>query len=159
MIEEAYVREKKSLLPDANKIFDRVSSSKTNARVMDQMSKRVVVRAMVISCLRRINERKVEINWWQDTDLMDVFKHMYKADVLPLPIDPVERIRWIAFLCIRICEVDDFNYGSLLLPLDYLPDDQLDSLINSEYTKSIGAVVKKLRRDLKDMGWDKVFGW
>ncbi len=153
------MRKKKSALPNANKIFDRVSDRKTNAEVIDQMSKRVIVRVVVVSCLRRINTRSKESNWWQDSDLMTTFKNMYLAGVLPLPNDPVERIRWIALLCMRVCEVDKFDCGSLLLPLDYLPDDQLDDLPDSKPHESIRAAVEKLRNELRDEGWDKVFGW
>ncbi len=150
---------KKSALPDANEIFGKVSDRKTNAEVMDQMSKRKVVRNMVVSCLCRINTRKAECNWWQDTELMSLFKSMYYAGILPLPNDPVERLRWFAFLCMRACEVDGYDHGVLLLPLDYLPDDQLDDLPDSKPHESIRAAVEKLRSELRDEGWDKVFGW
>ncbi len=159
MTEEVVVRKKKSALPDANGIFDRVSDRMTNAEVIDHMSKRVIVRTMVVSCLIRINTRSKESNWWQDTDLMTLFKNMYFAGVLPLPNDPVKRIRWIAFLCKRACEVESYDCGVLLLPLDYLPDDQLDGLPDRKPQKSIRATVKKLRSELRDKGWDSVFGW
>lgn len=136
---------KKQTGPSANDLFGRVSGRKTNAEVIDQMSKRVIVRAVVVSCLIRINTRTEETNWWQDTDLMTTFKNMYLAGVLPLPNDPVERLRWIAFLCVRACEVDGYDHGVLLLPLDYLPDDQLDSLPDSKPHESIRTVIKNLR--------------
>lgn len=153
------MRKKKSLLPNANDIFSKVSDRKTNAEVIDQMSKRVIVRAVVVSCLIRINTRSEESNWWQDTDLMTTFKSMYLAGVLPLPNDSVERIRWIALLCMRACEIDGYDCGVLLLPLDYLPDDQLDDQLTGKPYELIRKTIIKLRNELRDKGWEAVFGW
>ncbi len=139
----------------ANVMFRRVSGRKSNSQIIDQMSKRVFLVEAVVSCLKRIESRDEGINWWQDSELMNVFGSMYKAGVLPLPVDPVERIRWIALLCIKTCEFDKFSYGNLLIPLDYLPDNLLDD----SYGISVLTSVKSLRKELKEKGWYHLFGW
>jgi hypothetical protein len=141
--------------PNPNNLFKRVDRRKSNSQIIDQMAKRAFLQSGVVACLARMGSRGAGTNWWQDKELMSVFENMYKAGVLTLPFDPVERIRWIAFLCIRACEYDGFAYGNLLIPLDYLPDDQL----NDSYGISVLEDVLKLRRSLRDVGWNRVFGW
>lgn len=148
-------RAKKPNQLNANKLFDRVSEERSNSAVISDMAKRVFLRKAVVTCLTRIGSRDEGMNWWQDKELMNIFENVYKAGVLPLPSDPVERIRWIAFLCMKTCEFDKFSYGNLLIPLDYLPDDQLDD----SYGVSVLTDTQNLREELKQKGWNAVFGW
>lgn len=149
------MRKRKSALPEANHLFDKVYGKKSNSAVISDLSKRVYLREAVVFCLTRIESRDEGINWWQDKELMSIFENLYKAGVLPLPADPVERIRWIAFLCMKTCEFDGFSYGNLLISLDYLPDEQLDD----SYGVSVLTDIQNLREELKQKGWNAVFGW
>ncbi len=138
-----------------NSSFARLSKDKTNARLISDLVKKVYLRKSIVACLARIEAEDTVVNWWQDKELLSVFKNMHQAGVLPLPSDPVERVRWVALICVRACELDKFKYGNLITPLDYLPDD----LIDDSYGVSTLIDIQNLREDLKNRGWNTVFGW
>lgn len=139
----------------ANSTFERLSTEVSNARLLSDQVKKIYLRKSVIVCLQRIGREGLGINWWQDTKLMSIFQRMYEAGVLPLPVDPVERIRWIALICARACEFDGLNCDELVNELDYLPTIGQCKDRNQDRVDRI----KEIRRILKQNGWKSVFGW
>ncbi len=139
----------------ANSNFARLSTRNTNAVILRDLVKMLFLRESVILCLKRIKKDDAGINWWQDVELMGVFKNMYQAGVLQLPFDAVERIRWIALICVSVCIREKFSFGNLISSLDYLPTIELDESANPDVTRQILEV----RDNLKNNGWEYVFKW
>lgn len=139
----------------ANSNFARLSARNTNAVILRDLVKKIYLRESVILYLKRIEKDDLGINWWQDSELMNVFKNMYQAGVLPLPFDAVERIRWIALICVSVCIWEEFSFGNLISSLDYLPTSDLDDSVNLDVARQI----LELRDNLKNNGWEYVFGW
>jgi hypothetical protein len=69
---------------------------------------------------------------------------------------PVERLRWIALLCVAMSNLEDFSCGNLVLPVDFLPDDML-VLYEDVYSVGVLEEVAKIRKQLEELGWKTVF--
>ena len=142
----------------AKKFFPVVVPGRENSEVIFDSVKIDLLRKSVVLALKRIETEDLGHCWWEDGELMKIFGDLYKAGVIFLPSDPVDRLRWIALLCIEICVVEEFSWGNVLVPMDYLPYDKFE-LFEDRYSINVFVEILKIRERLDGVGWHMVFGW
>ena len=138
--------------------FPVVVPGKENSEVMFEAVKLDLLRESVVLALKKIETEDLGHRWWEDSELMKIFGDLYKAGVIPLPVNPVDRLRWIALLCIEICVVEEFSWGNVLVPMDYIPYEKFE-LYEGRYSMSVFIEILKIRERLAGVGWQMVFGW
>jgi len=141
-----------------NTSFPKIVEDKTNAEVMAGLVGSVYFREVVVKHLERIENEDLGHFWWEDKVLMSFFEELFKAGVLLLPSDPVDRIRWIALACVEASNMEDFSCGNIIIPFDFLPVDMFEIFEADFGTKIMDAVIE-FRESLAKKGWKVVFGW
>lgn len=140
-----------------NDFFPLIVDGKGNGEVMDEAVAMLFLRESVVLCLSRIEKDDLGRFWWEDKELMKIFRDLYSAGVLPLPKDPVDRLRWIALVCVECCSEEGFAWGNIIIPLDFLPIEEFE-LFEDGYSQDMVEEVLALRKKLSELGWEKVFG-
>ena len=46
--------------------------------------------------------------WWKVKEIFSVFDELFTFGMILLPLDIIERIRWIALVCMAVCQMDEF---------------------------------------------------
>jgi hypothetical protein len=135
---------------NAEKWFRKIAPHKTNSEIVwdtigiDTLAKFVVKRLSIV-------ETEDKPFWWQDKELFRTFERGYSSGIIMLPMDVVERVRWIALMCVAICQKEGFSYGNVLIPPYYIPDEELYQF--DHYGASVLEEVQKFRRDVAEHGW------
>lgn len=145
------------MLSALNDFFPQIVQGKSNGEVMDDATDMLFLRESVVLCLSRIESEDLGHFWWQDKELMKIFDDLYTAGVLPLPKDPVDRLRWIALVCVECSKEEGFACGDVIIPLDFLPPEMF-FVFEDGYSQDIVEEVLALRKKLSELGWEKVFG-
>lgn len=141
-----------------NDFFPQICNWKKNSELMYEVISNQDVRNAVISRLVMVqNSEDATLRWWQDHDLMCLFRDFYIAEIVDLPNNAVHRFRWIATICMEICKLENVDYTSFISPYDYLPVDKFGNV------KHADPVLLKERSEfrniLETVGWNNVFGW
>lgn len=139
-----------------NKFFSKVSPDKENIEVFNHALEMPKLREYVVSLLKKFEEEDALAFWWEDRELMGLFNSVYKSGVIALPSTPVERLRWIALLCAKICEIEGFSWGNIIIPPDYLPTTMVE-IYERVYGSVVIEEVLKIRDRLALCGWEAVF--
>ncbi len=139
-------------------LFSKVSTIKTNNYLAQEALDMVFLRVSVVLILREFEATDTEAFWWKNRNLMKIFKDLYEAAVITLPSDPVDRLRWIALLCVECSISQDFDCGNLIIPPDYASNEDLERY-EELYGSAIIADIKTIRNELTEKGWKVVFGW
>jgi len=137
--------------------FSPVVLGKENFVVFNEILESETLRKDVVSHLKRIGPTTPTNYWLKDAQLIKLFMELYKSGVVPLPSDPVYRIRWIAIICLECCNDEGFDCGEIILPMDFLPD-YLCAIFEEVFGKEIYGQATGLRDSLKKSGWISVFG-
>ncbi len=95
--------------------------------------------------------------WWSDKELIQLFMDLYKSGCILLPKDGVERIRWIALLCLEFSSNYGFDCSGIILPFDFLTEDMFE-VFEGVYPAYIEREVRNLRKKITDESWNSVFG-
>lgn len=140
---------------EVNDFFQRVLVEKENHQIFNETLEIVRLREYVIEMLTRIEETDSGF-WWTDNDLMEMFDSLYTSGCIILPRDPVERLRWIALLCIEISEIEGFDCGNIVLPPDFLPEAMF-GIYEDVYGVGVIEEIKKIRERLAKQGWEATF--
>lgn len=135
----------------AEKYFHKISPDKSNAQVMRDTLGIEELRKQVVSRLEII-EKEWSGSWWEDKKLMGAFDQSFVTGKILLPLDVVERVRWIALVCIGISENEEFSYGNILLSVDYLPDEEIPDL-EDDYGASVVEEIQKFHKEIAEHGW------
>lgn len=141
-----------------NELFTRQSKTKENNQLAMEALNILLLRELVVARLSSFEATDIDTFWWNDKELMSFIKELFKAGVIFLPNDPVERLRWIALLCIECSKIEEFDCGNILLPIDFVSTFDLEKYVDLYGVAVIGDVIQ-IRELLKEMGWDAVFGW
>ena len=142
--------------PAVDKFFPVVVAGKSNTEVFEDLMGLTEVRDTVVEHLRRIGPLTNKNFWWRDNQLVKLFNDLYKSGIVPFPPDPVDRIRWIALLCLEFANEKDFKWENIILPMDFLPDDMFGGL-EKVYDVSIFIRIFRMRKRLADLGWEAYF--
>ena len=134
------------------KYFLKISPHKTNGKVMQETIDIEKLRKLVVFELEKIECGKEVDLWWVDKELVRTFDKLYTSGIILLPLDPVERARWVALACIAIGEVEGFAYGNILLSADYMPDEELGDF-EDVFGVSVVETIQEFRRKLAKEGW------
>jgi len=141
-----------------NSLFSRINPDKENSDIFTETVEIYKLREEIIARLTLLEENDFGLFWWQDLKIMEIFKMLFESGIILLPRNPVERLRWIALLCIEMSNYQEFDCGNVVLPLDFLPDEMLE-IFEDCYTLGIVTDVKDIRKRLTELGWNAVFGW
>lgn len=110
------------------------------------------LREVVVSLLDKL-EKEDRLNWWEDKEIIGAFDQLFTSGVILLPLNVVERVRWIALVCIEICKIEGFSYGNVLNSADYVPDEGLPRLIYSYSGDRAIYDIPIFRKKLTERGW------
>lgn len=140
--------------PAANIYFSKILPDKKNSAVLQDAVEIAELRKKVVACLERIEKEDAGEPWWKDAELMSIFEAVYTSGCILLPQNPVQRLRWLALLCVEISKVEGFSCGNMIIAPDYVPDKELD-LYEDIYGISVIEDIKDIRRKLSQVGWEK----
>ncbi len=135
---------------------EKVDPQKENAEVFEETLALEELRKEVIERLEWIEKNDTGQFWWEDKPLINLFMTLYKCGCILLPKKPVERLRWIALLCLEISNLEEFDCGNIIIPLDFLPDSLL-FVFEEPYGRAVMEGVLNLREQLSTLGWEAVF--
>jgi len=142
-----------------NSIFDtlfaRIMPEKKNSAFFVEALEVPGMSEQVSIMLERIENSPDAHDWWTDKELMRYFDTLYKAGVITLPKDVIERIRWVALLAIASAREAGFSYGNVLIPPDYLPDDEIERY-EDIYGWDVVERIVTFRIELRKRGWDSL---
>ncbi len=138
--------------------FPIVVPGKENSMVFEEMLEIVSLRHSVVEHLKRIGKTAVNNFWWNDFKLIKLFNDLYKAGIIPMPIDPVDRIRWISLICLECANDSDFDCSETVIPLDFLPLEFF-SVMENDYPWRVIVETIKLREKLAQVGWEAIYSW
>ena len=93
--------------------------------------------------------------WWDDKPLLRKFDELYKSNEIFLPEDVVERIRWIAVLCVAISIEEGFSYGNVLIPAD-MNNDTVVRDTDEIYGQDVTDAILEMRAQLRANGWESM---
>jgi hypothetical protein len=141
-----------SISSAAEKYFSVISPDKSNVRVIEDTLEVEKLRELVMERLKKLECCSEGLSWWKDKELMTAFHKLFMTGVILLPFNSVERVRWIALVCIAISERENFSYEGILIPADYLPDEELYNL-QYEYGAIAIAQVIKFHNKVARKGW------
>lgn len=141
-----------------NTFFKPLFPGKENSEVFNDSVAIETLRKAVVARLTIIEKEDAGISWWNDRELMNLFKEVYENGIIFLPSAPVDRLRWIAMLCIEMSNQEGFDCGNIILPIDFLPAD-MAMLFAFVYPENLMMIAMDLRSKLKNQGWKEVFGW
>ena len=139
-----------------NSMFSPIFSNKPNSEVLAETLDIDKLREAVVARLAEIEKEDRGHYWWEDKPLMDLIQTVYQSGCILLPTDSVERLRWIALLCVAMSNIEDFSCGNLVLPVDFLPDDMME-LYEDVYGLDVIEEVVKIRKQLAEWGWKSTF--
>ena len=137
--------------------FARVIPNRTNLEVFNEAMSIHQLGDEVVERLIWIEENDPGYYWWEDKQLMQLFEDLYVSGCILLPRDPVDRLRWSALLCVEFSKIYEFTCGNVVLPPDYLPDEQI-STWEEYYGSDVIETIISVRKELREKGWDAVFG-
>lgn len=140
-----------AVLEAAKRYFSPISPNKDNGRVIAETVEIEKLRKFVVARLTTI-EKEWEAGWWEDKELMRMFDKLFITGVILLPMDVVERVRWIALVCIAISEHEGFSYGNVLVLEDYFPNEELESLEHL-HGERVVEDVQQFRARIAKRGW------
>lgn len=135
---------------NADKYFKRISQDKSNSQIMwdtvgiEKLGKDVVARLEVIA------NREIE-HWWDDKELISIFDLLYTSGIILLPLDVVQRVRWIALVCEGVSSKEGYSCGNVIVPVDYLPEEEIYTW--SIYSEQFLEQVMIFRRKVAKHGW------
>lgn len=135
---------------------ERVDPQKENVDVFEEALALEELRKEVVKRLIWIEKNYTGQFWWEDKPLMNLFLTLYKSGCIQLPQKPVDRLRWIALLCLEISNLEGFDCGNIIIPLDFLPDSLL-FVFEEPYGRAVMESVLNLRDQLSTLGWEAVF--
>lgn len=138
-------------------IFSVVLPGKENIEVFNEALEIEKLREEVVARLINLEKEDLGRFWWEDKALMNLFETVYKSGCILLPKDPVERLRWIALLCIEMSKKEDFSYGNIIIPPDYLPDEMVE-IYEQVYGSDVIEEVIDIRSRLLKNGWKATLG-
>lgn len=138
-----------------NSLFSKISPKVANAEFFRETLNLPGFCGHVVFVLEEIENSKNPL-WWEEKSLLMFFDELYKAGIVTLPHDPVERIRWIALLCIAAAKAKDYSYGNVLITPDYLPDDMVE-MYERVYGSDVIEEVILIREELREKGWEATF--
>lgn len=144
------------MYPAYDSLFPRISIDKKNNELSEEAIEMVYLRESVVTYLREIEEGNGNCFWWQNKKLMNVFDDLYTAGVLALPKDPVDRLRWIALLCVDCCNWQEFDCSNLVTPLDFMTGGMFE-LFREEFSEEHVKTILDFRDKLRKVGWKKAF--
>jgi hypothetical protein len=133
-----------------------VLPGKINSEVFNETCDIECLRAEVVARLTEIEKDDSGQYWWQDKQLRSIFESVYKSGCILLPRDAVERLRWIAILCLQMSKIEGFACGNVIIPPDFLPDDMMEMWVDVYGLDVIGQIAI-IRMDLAKRGWEAVF--
>lgn len=137
--------------------FEQITRDKDNNEVFDETLEMMDdVGEKVVERLDWILENDPKLEWWNDKELMNQFVILYKSCLICLPKNPVERLRWIALLCLEISNNEGFDCSKVITPFDLLPKG-LSTIYKDVDNKSKFKSVIDIRNRLKKEGWEAVF--
>lgn len=136
--------------------MEKVDPYRENAEIFNQTLEIEELRKEVVKRLDWIENNDNCGFWWEDKSLMNLFLTLYQSGCISLPKNPVERFRWIARLCLEMSNLEEFDCGNIILPLDFLPESRL-VIFEELYDPAVMESVLNLRRRLEIEGWDSVF--
>lgn len=139
-----------------NSMFSPLLPGKKNSEILAETLDIDRLREDVVKRLTKIVELDEGQFWWQDNELMEIFKAVYKSGCVLLPLDPVERLKWIALLCVAMSNIEGFACGNLVLPIDFLPEDMFE-VYEDVYGVDVIEEVEKIRKQLAEQGWRAIF--
>jgi len=139
-----------------NTLFSEISPGKLNSEILAET---LVIDKLREEVVRRLTQiEKLDLGfWWQDKDLMEMFNSVFKSGCIILPKDPVERLRWIALLCVEMSNTEGFDCGNIVIPLDFLPLEMM-VLFEDLYGVDVLESVIEIREKVAEQGWGAVFG-
>lgn len=138
-----------------NSLFPEILPGKANFDIFDETLEIYKLREEVLTRLTFIENNDDGSFWWQDKDLIGIFNTLYTSGIILLPRDPVDRLRWIALLCVEISNYEEFDCGNIILPVDFLPAEIFE-LYEEVYPENIVEGVKKIRKQLAEQGWESM---
>ncbi|EKD52677.1 MAG: hypothetical protein ACD_61C00275G0006 [uncultured bacterium] len=142
-----------------NSLFSEVLPGKKNSEVFNETCDIDCLREEVVARLAKIEEDDSCQYWWQDKQLRNIFESVYKSGCILLPRDAVERLRWIAILCLQMSKIEGFSCGNVIIPPDFLPDDMMEMWVDV-YGLDVVGQIAMIRMDLAKQGWEAIFpGW
>jgi hypothetical protein len=133
-----------------------VLPGKINSEVFNETCDIECLREEVVARLAKFEEDDSGQYWWQDKQLRNIFESVYKSGCILLPRDAVEKLRWIALLCLQMSKIEGFSCGNVIIPPDFLPDDMMEMWVDVYGLDVIGNVAM-IRMDLAKRGWEAVF--
>ena len=89
--------------------------------------------------------------WWNDKELFSTFDHLFTTGVILLPLDVIDRVRWIALVCIGVSSKEGYSCGNVIVPVDYLPEEELYT--QTIYNEHFLEQVMNFRRKVAKQGW------
>lgn len=141
---------------EANTYFDKLLPEKENSEIFNEALQITEFREAVVKNLTRFEAEDVGHFWWQDKGLMSLFEELYKGGCITLPKNPVDRLRWVALLCIEISKLEGFSWGNVVIPPDYLPEEMVE-MYERVYGSDVIEEVILIREQLREKGWESVF--
>lgn len=138
-----------------NNSFTRIAEHRENIDFFNEALAIPDFPVLIVKHLERIENSSDGHDWWLDKELMKIFDDLYKCAIVSLPCEPVERIRWIALICIACSENAGFSYGNVLVPPDYLPDEEIEGYA-SLYGWDVIERIQELRKQLREKGWNSL---
>lgn len=106
----------------------------------------------VVAHLETFEKKDPGYPWQKDIELVGLFDKLYKCGCISLPKDPVHRIRWIALACVLFSKQRKFSYGNVLIPHDWVPDEELEHYEHWGYIFTEEA--RQFRKELSEKGWN-----
>lgn len=140
-----------------NTIFGKILPDRENIGAFSQALEIDLFRECVVGRLMEIENAADGHDWWRDEPLMLIFEGLSRNGIIVLPHDPIERIRWIALLSIFVAKREGFSYGNVLIPPDYLPDEEIEEW-SDRYGWGVIERIQNLRSNLRSDGWQSVIG-
>ncbi len=138
--------------------FKTLGQGVNNSEALRAAVELTELRTKVVEILKRIEKTDTDAFWWEDKELMALFMTVYKSGLIRLPTNPVERLRWIALVCVECSKAEGWqDHDKIIIPPDYLPDD-LNGMYMKVYEPWVIDEVINLRNDLDARGWEAVFG-
>ena len=124
------------LMSQADKYFPRIDPGTSNGQLLMRAINLQGASSLIVHRLEEIERTgelfnsDQELNTWLDTQI--------QSKVIHAPMDPVDKYRWLALMCIAASIKEDFSYGNVIIVPDYLPENSAEF---REYERMYGAEV------------------
>lgn len=133
----------------ADKYFTKISDDKDNSTVLQDTVEIEKMRERIVSLVEKAD--KDGIVWWEVKEFFSVFDELFTFGMILLPLDIIERIRWIALVCMAVCQMEEISYEYVFMSLDFLPDEV--ARVSEEYEADWIEKVIRFRHRAADRGW------